>query len=195
MASIPRVGAPRRGCWASRPIETAVAPVGRQERPRRRPALTRAGRLRLPVAAIAVAAAATIAIALLPGATAPGPGGLSVEEASAAQVLRIAADNAARLGPALFALERRVVPYGGGQTETETRRSYAATDGSGRIETDGSVLRFAAGEPSVGRVNGFEDWRGVIDTADLPSRPTGRRFWPICAHGCSEPSPAETPAP
>lgn len=116
----------------------------------------------------AIATAAGCAVALLPSGTSQ----VRLSEASAAEVLRAAADSVALSAPGpgeqLYVRERRVIPNG----PTEVAESWSAADGSGRLERNGETERFRPGGPAQG--DAFEDWRGAFTAAQLEELPTDR---------------------
>ena len=114
--------------------------------------------LAIPVAA----AAASVAIALV-----PGDSEVSLSTASAATVLRAAADGAflGRPGPGeeLFVRERRTIPSGGGREDVDVTRTWVASDGSGRQELNGRARPFSD--------DFAEDWRGTLSTDQMQALP------------------------
>jgi hypothetical protein len=144
-------------------------------------------RPRLLAASLATAAAASIAVALFHAGQAGGPPGRGLlDTASAAEVLRAAADHVILgvpgAGEQLHVRLRRVVPLGAGQQEVRTTSEWVAADGSGRTKVSvtapgrrrASVTteRHAAHAPRSG--DAFDSWRGLFTAEELQALPTAR---------------------
>ncbi len=164
--------------------DAAWEDILRRLEPAKRPAF--AMRKWIAVPAVAAAMAITAAVALLPSGPSDGSAPGLLATASAAEVLRAAADGvtlgAPGPGEQLYVRERLVRPLGDGRSDVSITRSWSAADGSGRIEraTEGpgggearsSRKTFGAGAPATG--DPFEDWRGAFTAAELETLATDR---------------------